>query len=96
MPITETFHGFIESTTDTLLVFEACRQGILPKINRRLQERERGAVKSGTVFVFDEKESGKRKKKKKKKDLLIYLLLDICRHQEMDRWFSLESLTYSW
>ncbi|CAO3679419.1 unnamed protein product [Rhizopus stolonifer] len=58
MPITETFHGFIESTTDTLLVFEACRQGILPKINRRLQERERGAVKSGTVFVFDEKESG--------------------------------------
>ncbi|KAG0735549.1 hypothetical protein G6F57_007338 [Rhizopus arrhizus] len=58
MPITETFHGFIETTTDTLLVFEACRQGILPKINRRLQERERGAVKSGTVFVFDEKESG--------------------------------------
>ncbi|KAI9276098.1 Gti1/Pac2 family-domain-containing protein, partial [Sporodiniella umbellata] len=58
MPITETFHGFIESTTDTLLIFEACRQGLLPKINRRLQERERGAVKSGTVFVFDEKESG--------------------------------------
>ncbi|RCH87682.1 hypothetical protein CU097_001941 [Rhizopus azygosporus] len=58
MPITETFHGFIETTTDTLLIFEACRQGILPKINRRLQERERGAVKSGTVFVFDEKESG--------------------------------------
>ncbi|CEI86524.1 Putative Ras-like protein Rab-18 [Rhizopus microsporus] len=57
MPITETFHGFIETTTDTLLIFEACRQGILPKINRRLQERERGAVKSGTVFVFDEKES---------------------------------------
>ncbi|KAI7878073.1 hypothetical protein K492DRAFT_149873, partial [Lichtheimia hyalospora FSU 10163] len=58
MPATETFHGFIETTTDTLLIFEACRRGILPKINRRLQERERGAVKSGTVYVFDERESG--------------------------------------
>ncbi|KAG0743868.1 hypothetical protein G6F57_009912 [Rhizopus arrhizus] len=58
MTITETYHGFIETTTDTLLIFEACRQGVLPKINRRLQERERGAIKSGTVIVFDEKESG--------------------------------------
>ncbi|KAG1461185.1 hypothetical protein G6F55_003711 [Rhizopus delemar] len=58
MTITETYHGFIETTTDTLLIFEACRQGVLPKINRRLQERERGVIKSGTVIVFDEKESG--------------------------------------
>ncbi|KAI7860521.1 Gti1/Pac2 family-domain-containing protein [Circinella umbellata] len=59
MPSTnETFHGFVETTTDTLLIFEACRRGIFPKINRRLQERERGAVQSGTVFVFDERESG--------------------------------------
>ncbi|KAI8983727.1 Gti1/Pac2 family-domain-containing protein [Pilobolus umbonatus] len=58
MPINETFHGFVENTTDTLLIFEACRRGILPRISRRLQERERGAVKSGTIFVFDEKESG--------------------------------------
>lgn len=54
----ETFHGFVETTTDTLLIFEACRRGMLPKINRRLQEQERGAVQSGTVFVFDERESG--------------------------------------
>ncbi|KAI9300652.1 Gti1/Pac2 family-domain-containing protein [Cunninghamella echinulata] len=47
-----------ETTTDTLLVFEACRRGILPKINRRLQEKERNAIRSGTVFVFDERESG--------------------------------------
>ncbi|KAI9495078.1 Gti1/Pac2 family-domain-containing protein [Zychaea mexicana] len=58
MPTNETFHGFVETTTDTLLIFEACRRGIFPKINRRLQERERGAVQSGTVFVFDERESG--------------------------------------
>ncbi|KAF7721894.1 hypothetical protein EC973_003962 [Apophysomyces ossiformis] len=53
-----TFHGFIETTADTLLIFEACRRGLLPKINRRLQDRERGSIRSGTVFVFDEKESG--------------------------------------
>lgn len=58
MPINATFHGFIETTTDSLLLFEACHRGVLPKISRRLQERERGSVKSGTVFVFDEKESG--------------------------------------
>lgn len=58
MPINATFHGFVETTTDSLLLFEACRRGVLPKISRRLQERERGSVKSGTVFVFDEKESG--------------------------------------
>ncbi|ORZ02361.1 Gti1/Pac2 family-domain-containing protein, partial [Syncephalastrum racemosum] len=58
MATNETFHGFVETTTDTLLIFEACRRGMLPKINRRLQEQERGAVQSGTVFVFDERESG--------------------------------------
>lgn len=59
MPITESFFGFIESTTDALLVFEACRRGKLPKISRRLQDRERESIRSGTVYVFDEKESGK-------------------------------------
>lgn len=58
MPINATFHGFVETTTDALLLFEACHQGVLPKISRRLQERERGSIKSGTVFIFDEKESG--------------------------------------
>lgn len=58
MPINATFHGFVESTTDALLLFEACHQGVLPKISRRLQERERGSIRSGTVFIFDEKESG--------------------------------------
>ena len=59
MTINATFHGFVETTTDALLLFEACRRGILPKTSRRLQESERGAIKSGTVFIFDEKESGK-------------------------------------
>jgi hypothetical protein len=48
-----------------------------------LQERERSAVRSGTVFVFDEKESGnwkkkKKKKKKKNKDKKKLYLQNIC------------------
>lgn len=59
MPLTKTFHGFIENTTDTLLIIEACRTGILPTVNRRLIERERCSIKSGTIIVFDENESGR-------------------------------------
>ncbi|KAF8931056.1 hypothetical protein BGZ58_007839 [Dissophora ornata] len=58
MSIVESFHGYIETTQDTLLIFEACRRGLLPRICRRLQEKERRIVQSGTVFVFDERESG--------------------------------------
>ncbi|KAI8994480.1 Gti1/Pac2 family-domain-containing protein [Pilobolus umbonatus] len=58
MPFTKTFHGFIENTHDTLLIIEACRNKMLPTINRRLIERERATIKSGTIIVFDESESG--------------------------------------
>ncbi|ORY93361.1 Gti1/Pac2 family-domain-containing protein [Syncephalastrum racemosum] len=58
MLVTETFHGFIETTQDVLLVFEGCRRGLLPRICRRLQEKERRMIQSGSVFVFDERESG--------------------------------------
>ncbi|SAM00200.1 hypothetical protein [Absidia glauca] len=56
--MTETFHGYIDTTQDVLLVFEGCRRGLLPRVNRRLQEKERKLIQSGTVFVFDEQESG--------------------------------------
>jgi hypothetical protein len=53
------FHGYVASTQDVLLVFEACRRGMLPKIHRRLQDKERGLIQSGAIFVFDEHDSGK-------------------------------------
>ncbi|KAI9300762.1 Gti1/Pac2 family-domain-containing protein [Cunninghamella echinulata] len=58
MSIVETFHGYIETTQDSLLVLEACRRCLLPRISRRLQEKERKLVRSGSVFVFDERDSG--------------------------------------
>ncbi|ORX60314.1 hypothetical protein DM01DRAFT_1300040 [Hesseltinella vesiculosa] len=58
MPVVETYFGYIETTKDSLLVFEACRQGVLPRVQRRLQDQERHLIKSGAVFCFDGKESG--------------------------------------
>ncbi|PWN42372.1 hypothetical protein IE81DRAFT_347476 [Ceraceosorus guamensis] len=57
--ITEpTFTGYIASTHDALLVFEAVRQKKMSKIPRRLRDDERKLIRSGSVFVFDERESG--------------------------------------
>lgn len=54
----ESFHGYIETTRDSLLLFEACKRGIIPRISRRLQDKERHLIRSGSIFCFDEKESG--------------------------------------
>ncbi|KAJ7122703.1 Gti1/Pac2 family-domain-containing protein [Mycena crocata] len=53
--------GFIESTGDALLILEAARRGLIPRVTRRLVDAERRMIASGSVFVFDEKESGIRR-----------------------------------
>ncbi|GAA95276.1 uncharacterized protein L969DRAFT_92465 [Mixia osmundae IAM 14324] len=53
-----TFFGYVETTLDALLVFEACHRGILAKVPRRLQDKEKELIRSGSIFVFDEKEAG--------------------------------------
>lgn len=57
----ETFFGAIESTADALRVFELCRQGKLGRVRRRFHDAERRQIRSGSVFVFDEAESGIRR-----------------------------------
>jgi hypothetical protein len=54
----ETFHGMIESTSDAFRVFDLCRRGRLGRIRRRLHDKERRLIRSGSVFCFDEAESG--------------------------------------
>ncbi|KAJ1720511.1 Gluconate transport-inducing protein [Coemansia erecta] len=56
-----TYIGYIDTTEDALLVFEACRINILSRRTRRLAESERKYVESGSVFVWDETESGIRR-----------------------------------
>ncbi|KAG8747266.1 hypothetical protein FRC10_001882 [Ceratobasidium sp. 414] len=52
----------LESTKDALLVIEAAERGLFPRLVRRLAEQERAdLIRSGSVFVYDEFESGIRR-----------------------------------
>jgi len=55
LPIT----GYVETTVNALRLIHAARQGVIPRITRRLNESEcRSMIKSGAVFVFSVEESG--------------------------------------
>ena len=57
----ETYHGHVRSPADAIILFEACRMGLLPRVQRRLSEKERQSIRSGSVFVWDEREAGMRR-----------------------------------
>ncbi len=57
----ETYHGHVRTPADAIKLFEACRLGMLPRVQRRLSEKERQSIRSGSVFVWDEKEAGMRR-----------------------------------
>nr|POE74382.1 camp-independent regulatory protein pac2 [Quercus suber] len=57
----ETYNGHVRTPADAILLFEACRIGLLPRVQRRLSEKERQSIKSGSVFVWDEREAGMRR-----------------------------------
>ncbi len=58
-PLTPTFQGFISSTMDALILFEACLSGALSHVPRRPHDRERSQlIQSGNVFIYEEHSSG--------------------------------------
>ncbi|QDS71721.1 hypothetical protein FKW77_008655 [Venturia effusa] len=57
----ETYHGKVQTPQDAIILFEACRLGLTPRVQRRLSEKERQQIKSGSVFVWDEREAGMRR-----------------------------------
>lgn len=53
------FLGFVETTGDALRLVQAARQGLIPRITRRLNDEERGRIVcSGSIFIFSVEESG--------------------------------------
>ena len=51
--------GWIKTARDAMLVLEATRAGIVPRVTRRFHEAEkRSIIQSGAIFVFTEEESG--------------------------------------
>ncbi|KAJ7186487.1 Gti1/Pac2 family-domain-containing protein [Mycena filopes] len=62
IPPTPPFRGFISTTGDALIILEAARRGLIPRVTRRISAAERPPlIASGSVFVFDEGESGIRR-----------------------------------
>ncbi|KAI9722850.1 MAG: Altered inheritance of mitochondria protein 24, mitochondrial [Chrysothrix sp. TS-e1954] len=59
--VMETYIGHVRTPADSIILFEACRLGLLPRVQRRLSEKERQQIKSGSVFVWDEREAGMRR-----------------------------------
>lgn len=54
-----TWRGYVGSTHDALVLFEACLQGQLPHVPRRPHDRERTSlICSGSVFIYEENASG--------------------------------------
>ncbi|KAF7356391.1 hypothetical protein MVEN_00971700 [Mycena venus] len=53
------FYGAVETTLNALRLIHAARQGLIPRITRRLDDaKRRTMIKSGAVFVFSVEESG--------------------------------------
>lgn len=54
-----TYYGYVATTQDALILFEACLTGFLHHVPRRPHDRERAnLVRSGTVFIYEENSSG--------------------------------------
>jgi hypothetical protein len=57
----ETYFGIIKSPVDALLIIEATQRNLLPRITHRLTVEDRSQIQSGSIFVYDELESGIRR-----------------------------------
>ncbi|KNE61727.1 hypothetical protein AMAG_06529 [Allomyces macrogynus ATCC 38327] len=57
-PRLESYIGHLETVHDVLLVVEACRCNLLPRVTRRLSERQRAAIRAGAVYVWRDHEAG--------------------------------------
>jgi len=58
-PEVKPFIGYVETTLHALRLIYAARQGVIPRITRRLNDAERKTmIKPGAVFVFGVEESG--------------------------------------
>jgi hypothetical protein len=57
-----TYNGYIDTMLDALLVFEACRLGILEYTKQRPAAADRAKyIRSGSVFIWDENQTGIRR-----------------------------------
>ncbi|KZF21290.1 hypothetical protein L228DRAFT_203400, partial [Xylona heveae TC161] len=59
MSLQPTYQGYVATTQDALVLFEACLNGTLHHVPRRPHDRERSSlIRSGCVFIYEENASG--------------------------------------
>ncbi|KAK9474110.1 Gti1/Pac2 family-domain-containing protein [Dipodascopsis tothii] len=57
--VSATYTGYVSTTQDALILFQACTQGLLNYVVRRPHDRERAdLIRSGNIFIFSEHRSG--------------------------------------
>lgn len=54
----QAYHGYVCTSLDAIYLLEACRTDRLPRVKRRLSEKERPLIRAGSIFVWDEQEAG--------------------------------------
>ncbi|TBU19356.1 hypothetical protein CWI42_020990 [Ordospora colligata] len=57
----ESFYGTLENESDCIVLIDMARNGLIPRIQRRLTSDERRAIRHGSVFVYCEEESAIRR-----------------------------------
>ncbi|KAF4965583.1 hypothetical protein FSARC_6629 [Fusarium sarcochroum] len=58
-PLVPTLNGFVRTTLDAMILFEACLSGRINHVPRRPHDRERtDLIKSGNIFIYEEHASG--------------------------------------
>lgn len=55
------YFGYCQTQLDCLILFEAAKQGLIPKRKDRLSLAERDNITSGAIFIWDEQETGIRR-----------------------------------
>jgi len=54
----ESYYGYIRTPADAILLIQACYDGALPRIKKRLSPREGRAIQNGSIFIWEEHETG--------------------------------------
>lgn len=54
----ESVHGPIRSEDECLKIIDMCRTGALQRVTSRLSENERMEIRPGSIYVYEEEESG--------------------------------------
>lgn len=57
----ETYNGYVRTPADAILLIQACYNGFLPCVRKRLSPKEGRSIRNGSVFIWEEHETGLRR-----------------------------------